>query len=156
MLCVLVIALTVHAQAAPGIPFEYKDGLIWVKVHATGREEPLNFLLDSGAGVSVLSLDAARKLPVKLGASSRVQRVESGAVAREVTGFKATAGWHSPRREPVCLDLRATSALCSRPIDGLIGQDFFRGRIVQIDFKARRIRLLEKSDASQCVVPCCR
>jgi hypothetical protein len=32
----------------------------------------------------------------------------------------------------------------------LIGQDFFRGRIVQIDFRAHRIRLLEKSDDSQC------
>jgi hypothetical protein len=150
MLCVLVIALTVHAQAAPGIPFEYKDGLIWVKVHAKGHEEPLNFLLDSGAGVSVLSLDTARKLSVKLGGTSRVQRVEAGAVAWEVTGFEARLAGVSLSESPLALDLRATSALCSRPIDGLIGQDFFRGRIVQIDFKARRIRLLEKSDASQC------
>jgi len=151
MLCVLVIALSAHAQAtAAGIPFEYKDGLIWVKVRAAGREEPLNFLLDSGAGVSVLSLDAARKLPVRLGAAARVQRVESGALAREVSGFKAKLAGIPIGENPLALDLRATSALCSRPIDGLIGQDFFRGRVVQIDFKARRIRLLEKSDASQC------
>ncbi len=129
--------------------------MIWVKVKAEGRREPLNFLLDSGAGASVLSLDAAEKLKVKLGSASRVQRVGTGAVAYHVREFRAQMGGIALGENPLALDLRETSALCSRSIDGLIGQDFFRDRIVQIDFKAGQIRLLERADAGKscAVVP---
>ena len=42
--------------AAPAeIPFEFRDGLIWVAVRVPQQSEPLNFLLDSGAAVSVLA-----------------------------------------------------------------------------------------------------
>jgi hypothetical protein len=33
-------------------------------------------------------------------------------------------------------------------LDGLIGLDFFRNHIVQIDFEARRIRLLDRADST--------
>jgi len=35
------------------------------------------------------------------------------------------------------------SRSCELPVDGLVGADFFRGRVVQIDFTAERIRLLK-------------
>lgn len=136
------------------IPFEYRDGLIWVKVKVAGAETPLNFLLDSGAGASVLSLDAARRLGVKMAGATRVQRVNAGAVAYRVQQFRGSMGGIALAESPLALDLRSTSALCSRPIDGLVGQDFFRNRIVQIDFKASRIRLLDRPEnARGSVVP---
>lgn len=155
LLCSACLFLSQTARAGQVIPFEYRDGLIWVKVKAEGRREPLNFLLDSGAGASVLSLDAAEKLKVKLGSASRVQRVGAGAVAYHVRDFRAQMGGITLGENPLALDLRETSALCSRAIDGLIGQDFFRNRILQIDFKAGQIRLLEKADAEKscAVVP---
>jgi hypothetical protein len=42
----------------------------------------------------------------------------------------------------LAVDLGALSRSCSRPIHGLIGADFLRNRITQIDFAARKIRLL--------------
>ncbi len=102
--------------------------------------------------MSVLSLDAARKLPVKLGAAARVQRV--GAEQRQPTASRVSARvWQAllSVKVDLALDLRGRLVEdCSRPIDGLIGQDFFRGRIVQIDFKAGRIELLDKVDAGSC------
>ena len=40
------------------------------------------------------------------------------------------------------MDLRNAEVLCREPIDGLIGVDFFQGRIVQLDYVAHRLRLL--------------
>ena len=37
-------------------------------------------------------------------------------------------------------------------VDGLLGQDFFRGRIVQIDFRKKRVRLLDRADAAGSLV----
>jgi hypothetical protein len=55
-------------------------------------------------------------------------------------------------RDYLAVDLDKLSSSCKRPVDGLVGADFFRGRVVQIDFDAQKIRLLksakrERSDA---------
>jgi len=39
-------------------------------------------------------------------------------------------------------DLRNAAQLCSEHVDGLIGAEFFNGRVTQIDYANRRLRLL--------------
>lgn len=137
-------------QASQVIPFDYCDGLIWVKVTAAGRTQPLDFVLDSGADCTVLDTATVRRLGLSCGARQSVQCVSAAASARHVRGFQAAVGGIALKAAPLALDLSATSALCSRRIDGLIGSEFFRDRVVQIDFKARRIRLLDTSDSRGC------
>ena len=62
--------------------FEHRGGLIWVKVSVPQSAEPLNFLLDSGAGASVINLRTAQRLGVKLG-----QRVDVRGVGSSADGF---------------------------------------------------------------------
>jgi hypothetical protein len=45
------------------------------------------------------------------------------------------------------LDLSKLNAACTQSVDGLIGKDFFNGRIVQVDFVAQKIRLLNTDNA---------
>ena len=52
-------------------------------------------------------------------------------------------------REYLAVDLDKLSSSCERPVDGLVGADFFRGRVVQIDFEAQRIRLLKPEKAGK-------
>ena len=132
------------------IPFEYRDGLIWVKVAADSSAEPLNFLLDSGAGSSVLNLRTAQTLGVKLGGREEARRVGASTSAWRTSDFHANVAGIQVSQSPLVIDLSETSAACSRTIDGLLGVDFFHGRIVEIDFKARCIRLLSKTNASGC------
>ncbi|MEI7730323.1 MAG: hypothetical protein WCO56_12170 [Verrucomicrobiota bacterium] len=40
------------AQVIEELPFEYREGLIWVQVQADKPTGTLNFLLDSGAEVT--------------------------------------------------------------------------------------------------------
>jgi len=58
----LLLAVSARAGATDEIRFRYQDGLIWLKAEIPGKNESLNFLLDSGAGVSVLDLGRARAL----------------------------------------------------------------------------------------------
>jgi len=146
-------AASVQGATVAEIPFQYRDGFLWLKVSVTGRSEPLNFLLDSGAAASVLSVDAAQRLSLKLGSPQPVQGVHSQATAYRVNRFKAQAAGIVLPESVLALDLRAVSATCHQPIDGLLGTDFFRGRIVQIDFAANKIRLLDEAQAStRCVI----
>lgn len=136
--------LSGRVEAAEKIPFQYRDGLIWVKVTTAASTTPLNFLLDSGAGATVLNLDTARKLGVNLGKREKVNRVGASAAAWRVKGFNATVAGIAVSQTPLALDLSDTSALCSRRIDGLLGVDFFHDRILEIDYDALCLRVLDR------------
>lgn len=74
-------AALVRLQAAPVIlaefPFEYREGLLWIEVNIPQAEKPLNFLVDTGAGVSVINLNTARRIGLKLGQQVTVRGVEN-------------------------------------------------------------------------------
>jgi hypothetical protein len=51
--------------------------------------------------------------------------------------------------EYLAVDLEKLSRSCQQPVDGLIGMDFFRGRVVQIDFESGKIRLLKHENGGK-------
>jgi hypothetical protein len=143
ILCSIFLGLPA-ARAATEIPFAFRGGMIWVKVRVASQETALNFLLDSGAGRSVVNLGTAERIGVKLGARETVQGVDGRCAAYRVEHFAATvANEISVPGNVLALDLSRVSASCGARIDGLLGADFFRDRIVQIDFAAQKLRLLE-------------
>ncbi len=152
LISILALALllcTNRLSAATPIPFQLRDGMVWLKVAVAGKSEPLNFLLDSGAGASVLDLAAARRLGCKLGARQNVQGVHSRCVAYRIEGFAAHAASIAIPTSLLAVDLSGPSRTCHQRIDGLLGADFFRGRIVQIDFAAQTIRLLQRGEVNE-------
>ena len=82
------------------------------------------------------------------GRASLGSRSQGGAKARWVHGFAATVGDVPLIGDLLAFDLRQINPEAPRGIDGLLGQDFFRGRIVQIDFRNKRVRLLDRADAA--------
>lgn len=124
-------------------PFRFEDGLIWVQVMPHKSVAPLNFLLDTGASVSVLNLQTARDLGVKLGRRVSVQGVQSSLGGFWPQRFRARLENISLPDKFLVVDLSALSRACDRKIDGLLGVDFFRDRIVELNFKINRGRLLK-------------
>jgi hypothetical protein len=145
-LLVLLLPLSAKSEVQREIHFEYDGGLIWPKVNVTGKSEPLNFLLDSGAGVSAIDLQKARSLGVHLGDRQIVQGVNGQGFAYRVKDLQAVCGGIALPKSILAIDLRAVSNCCEQPVDGILGVDFFRGHIVQIDFTEARVRILEKCD----------
>ncbi len=73
---VMVYAVALlRAEAAPTtlteFPFEFREGLLWVEVNVPQSKKPLNFLVDTGAGVSVINLSTAKRIGLKLGREVR-------------------------------------------------------------------------------------
>jgi len=123
-LCVIIVSITAaFAQEALEIPFTYQDDLIWIKLHQTGNDNVLNFLLDSGASVSVLDARLAKRLSLKAGARVGVQGVDAAAEGRWPVQFRF-AETEFPKKF-LMLDLSALSSKCVCNVDGLIGLDFF-------------------------------
>jgi Aspartyl protease len=149
LLCTLVaLLLPLSGKSEPQreIHCQYRGGLIWLKVDVTGKSESLNFLLDSGAGVSAIDLQTARSLGLHLGNQQLVQGVNGQGLAYRVNDLQAVCGGIALPKSVLAIDLRALSRSCKQPVDGILGVEFFRSRIVQIDFAEDRVRILEKCD----------
>lgn len=133
------------AAAAPQqpaeIPFTFTDGFIRVEAHVPQSAEPLHLLLDSGAGASVLSLRTAQRLRLPLGKTESVRGVGVEAAARQLGGVVASTNGVTLASIPLAVDLSAADQLCSEPVDGLIGVDFFKNRVVQIDYAHHTLRI---------------
>jgi Aspartyl protease len=122
--------------------------MIWLKVDVATQPAPLNFLFDSGAGKSVLHLGTARRLGVRLGEREIVQGTQGGCTAYRIRDLPATVACVPIPREMLALDLTRISEGGVNRIDGLLGADFFRGRVVQIDYAAQKVRLLGSKEFS--------
>lgn len=160
LLSIIVFAAAlVRVQAAPitlaEFPFEYREGLLWIEVVIPQSEKPLNFLVDTGAGVSVINLNTAKRIGLRLGQPVTVRGVETTLTGYWQQHMSAKVGDVRLPRNYLAVDLEKLSSSCERPVDGLVGADFFRDRVVQIDFDTRKIRLLkpDKSGKSNEALP---
>jgi Aspartyl protease len=144
----LFLAVSAHSETPNEIRFQYQEGLIWLKAEVPAKTKSLNFLLDSGAGVSAIDLDRARALGMRIGNPETVQGVNGRAVAYRVDDFQANSGGVALPKSVLAINLQTISQRCHQPIDGILGMDFFRGRIVQIDFAARAVRIVERDSLS--------
>ena len=113
-----------------------------MEVSSARTDRPLNFLVDTGANVSVIDQTVARRLGVKPGARVNVKGVQTTAVGFWPQRISAKAGDIPLPKKFLALDLTQLGRACATTVDGLLGADFFHGRIVQIDFRERVIRLL--------------
>jgi hypothetical protein len=126
------------------IPFRMRSGLIWIQLETHGSQT-LHFLLDSGAEASVIDIQTAQRLNLPLGEPVTVRGISATTSGYGTDSLSAQLdGLPLPKRY-LAMDLSAVSAACHRQVDGLIGADFFAGRVVQIDFTREKIRLLDHS-----------
>jgi len=134
------------AQDVPAeIPFESHEGLLWIKATVSHAAEPLNFLLDTGAGASVINRSTADRLGLNMGTAVTVRGVATTLTGHRLKGISAAAGAASLPADYIAVDLSKLSSSCERPVDGLLGADFFRGRPVQIDFEGQKLRILQSA-----------
>jgi len=116
------------------IPFEIFGDHIFIKVKVDGSE-PLDFIFDTGDGLTVISQEVATKLNLK--ADHKVKKTSAGG---SVTGAliehnKLEIGKLEVEDiEVYSLDLNHLERLIGRNIDGIIGFDLLDKHIVQVDY----------------------
>jgi hypothetical protein len=147
-LCALHASGATASQAFGGqFPFHYRDGLLWIEVTAPSSQRVLNFLLDSGAQVSVVHSATARELGLSGGRPVSVLGVGSRESGRWPQTLVARAGDVQLPRQYLNLDLNHLSGSCTNAaVDGIVGADFFRDKVVQLDFRGSVVRVLDRAE----------
>jgi hypothetical protein len=137
---------TVAADAPVTIPFELVTRHIMVKVKVN-NSRPLSFVLDTGDKVGVIDMDVAKELGLKLEGQVRV----GGAGAETLAASRVTDGnWTLSGLEgfsqplALALPLGRLAARFGHDFDGIIGSDFIRQFVVEVDYQNRVLRIHDK------------
>jgi membrane-associated protease RseP (regulator of RpoE activity) len=135
---------TQSATTAPVIiPFEMVTRHIVVKVRINGSR-PLSFVFDTGDKVGIVDTEVAKELGLKLDGQLRV----GGAGADTLPGsFVKEATWSLPGLEgfsqpiSITIPLGRMAARAGHDFDGIIGSDFIKQYVVEVDYQNRVLRL---------------
>jgi len=137
----------IAAQQPITVPFEYANRHLVVQASVSGSQ-PLPFVLDTGAGSAIIKLERARALGLELYGTVGVGGAGSG---RASTGSQVRgASWTMPGvprfSQPVtfALPLAGLASGLGRDADGIIGSEFIKQFVVEIDYEASHLRLHDK------------
>lgn len=140
-------SVTQKATAPVAIPFELVNRHIVLKV-LVDNSRPLSFVLDTGDQYAIINLDRAQELGLILQGVVRM----GGAGAQTSTGaFVRGASFTIPGlpgfSQPVTLALPIgmLAPRFGQDFDGIIGAEFIKQFVLEIDYQARLIKLHDKS-----------
>ena len=129
------------------IPFELANRHIVLKVRVNGSR-PLSFVLDTGADAAIVMTDVAKELNLTLTGAVRVggagDQQQTGSLVQGATwSLVGLDGFSQP--VSLALPLRPLSAGMGQDIDGIIGGQFIRQFVVQVDYQAQAITLHDRT-----------
>jgi hypothetical protein len=132
-IAVFIWGTSLGAQQIARVPFELTDNLLFIKVSINGSR-PMNFMFDSGAGITVLNHSAADGLDLNYSGRSQIgtsgQKVESKSSPKNTLQI-GTASLEQVPLEVIGLD--HLSDYFKVPVDGIIGYDLFANYVILID-----------------------
>lgn len=127
------------------VPFETNGNMLMVQVRVN-QSRPLWFVLDTGAAATVLNETVGQSLGLKsegtgtaLGAGGQVRSTSLRGLTLDVGG--------APLKDvnAIGLALAALENQTGRAMDGILGVDFFRRYVVELDFEKLMLTLYEPS-----------
>ena len=128
------------------IPFELVTRHIVVKVRIN-NSRLLSFVFDTGDKVGIVDTDVANELGLKLEGQLRI----GGAGADQLPGsnvkeanwtLEGLDGFSQPIR--LALPLGRLAARFGQDFDGIIGSDFIRQFVIEVDYQRRALKLYDK------------
>jgi len=133
---------TASEQTVIEVPFEFIHRSIVVKATVNGHG-PFWMLLDTGADPSIVELEAAKSIGLKIAASGQQG---SGGGTEHTLAYETSlpeiqlGGLTASNVDALAMNLSKLSAGLGRPISGVLGYSLLKMRIVQIDYPNCKVR----------------
>jgi predicted aspartyl protease len=138
--------LSVSGAAKTVIPFENDNNFVIATVWV-GKSGPLSFLVDTGASSTVI--DSARLREAQLNRGTQIKgTTQGGAIdAESILDVSVRVGKLSlPPMTIAAVSLAGLSAGAGRSIDGVLGEQFFRNRVMQFDYDKKKMTVFEPGE----------
>lgn len=141
---VLLLVASACASAPREIPFHYVNNAILIDTYISG-EGPYTFLLDTGVTPSGVDTALAPELGIALD-EDRSSAAE-GVGSDNVTAYEARlrdvmiAGVDYADLEAAAIPLAGISRRLGQPLHGILGESFWQGKIVTIDYQRETVTI---------------
>ena len=131
-----------NGRRAAVIPFDFDDGAIVIQVRVN-NSQPLKFFFDTGAGMSVVSAAQAANLQLRAAGKLNVTGTGGTVGGTIATGLSLGVKGVTVLNQSVAV-LSLDDFPCeARDIAGIIGYDFIKKFVVEIDYEAKVLRLVD-------------
>ncbi len=144
LILLLLVPFLCGAQViVDSLNFQLKHNLIFIKVNINDTQEPLNFLWDTGAGISVIDNSVAQRLDlpktdtIRIGTSGKT--IAAGLTEQAVLKLGRTTILENV--ELAWMDLEHLSQYLNVPVDGVIGSELLQNFVVETDVSEMKFRL---------------
>jgi len=137
----------IYGEGFTTIDLDIRSNHIYLPV-MIGADGPYNFLLDSGAGMTIIGRDAATDLGLER--TGELPAVGVGGVeAGSFVAVDSLSVGRAVMRNLVAgeLDLSSINEIAQEPIDGILGYDLFARFVVQIDYYDSLLTLFLPDDS---------
>ena len=140
--------LSVGGPDSVQIPFDLVNSRPVINVRVNGSQKPLRFVIDTGAGMCVISDEAAERMGVKAVARGGMARAVGGEGRFEIVyGFLQTLNVGDAKVERVPVYIRRFYNE-QEPVDGYIGLSVLGKYMTVVDYGGKQLALL-RDDAAR-------
>lgn len=128
------------------IPFVLNSNHIHIPV-VIGEAKPLNFLLDSGAGMPILDTEAAKDLGLETVGKFEARGVGEGTQEANLLSLPSIrfGDLVIDSVSAATIGLKPLSKYEGMPLEGILGYDIFSRFVVKIDYENQKLTLYEPS-----------
>src|SRR5690349_18908609 len=134
-------------EVRTSVSFEATDNRPIVKVRINGSKETLNFVLDTGSGMSVISEETAKRLGIRPVAHGGVARAVGGGGKFEIVyGYVDSIEIGEVKVQNVPVYIRRFFDT-NIPVDGYLGLSVVSKFLASLDYGNRRVTLLRQNQS---------
>lgn len=142
----LALVLAQRPKPLADLPFVHERGRVWLKAHLNGK--PVDAMLDTGAEVCIADADAANATGVRGERIGSANGMGSKAIDTwATTGLTLTLdGCDAAQAVLYASDLSRMVGKGGHRPNALLGGDFLKRFVVEIDYPGSRVRLYDPKD----------
>ncbi|RJE72640.1 aspartyl protease family protein [Reichenbachiella sp. MSK19-1] len=145
---ILVVANAYGQSPIANIPFEQYGDHAFIQVKVNGSDD-LDFIFDTGDGLTVLNIERAKELGMASGSTATTTSAEGTISGKLVKHNELTiAGAPIHNVQVYETDLTHLEISIGKDIDGIIGYDVLKNYVVSMDYDAMEIKLYDPSSYS--------
>ncbi|HOI32083.1 MAG: retropepsin-like aspartic protease [Bacteroidales bacterium] len=142
-ICFSMVVCTILRAQGTSIPFEYYQGLIFMEIETTNKDT-LFCLFDTGAEISAVNEATSNKLKLPVIDSTQVTGSNATIDVKIVCMTKLTLKNHKVDSiAPTKRNLSHSLTPNNRILDMILGYDFFKESIIEIDFSKHEISIIK-------------
>lgn len=146
LLFLLIFPLSVHSQTFTSVPFDLVENLIFIQM-SVNDSKPLNFMFDSGAGITVLNSSTARDMNLKYSGEATVSTSSNKVTSKSSIDNRLLIGALELKDIDIeVLDLDHLADYFKVSFDGIIGYDIFSKYLLLTNIDARTFTILDTFD----------